>query len=203
MPKQHHWHNSSNASSNEKSLDESGVDSCSREKNEDCRVQELSESYLSELAEGVRSHFGNGPPDPEDVAQEAFRRLLETDTSKIRNLRAYLWRTARNLFFDANKAAKVPLKYEFEVETLFFSPQGDNLSPETVVSAREQLKLINHVLRQMPEKRRRAIVLYRVEGLKMVEIARRLRISHSAVHKHLVKAHAELNAFFTEHNNDE
>ncbi|MEM9532004.1 MAG: sigma-70 family RNA polymerase sigma factor [Pseudomonadota bacterium] len=170
----------------------------------DCRVEELSRTYLRELADGIRSRFGNGPPDPEDVAQEAFSRLLEADhTPKIKNLKAYLWRTARNLVFDATKATKTRSKYEFDIEAMFFPLRGDNLSPETVVSAKEQLRLINDVLRQMPEKRRRALVLYRIEGLTMVEVARQLRIGHSAVHKHLVRAHAELNAVFAEDRHDQ
>lgn len=165
----------------------------------DGRVEELSRTYLAELTEGIRDRFGSGPPDPEDVAQEAFRRLLEVgDTSRIRSLKAYLWRTARNLVFDATKTTKTRSRYEFEIEALFFPIRGDNLSPEKVISAKEQLKLISDVLRRMPEKRRRALVLYRIEGLTMVEVAKRLRIGHSAVHKHLVRAHAELNAAFAE-----
>ncbi|MEM8982684.1 MAG: sigma-70 family RNA polymerase sigma factor [Pseudomonadota bacterium] len=194
-------HDNQSAVAADQSRDERDPDAAMEPQREtaDRRVDALSKTYLNELADGIRSRFGNGPPDPEDVAQEAFSRLLEADdTAKIKNLKAYLWRTARNLVFDATKAIKIRSKYEFEIEALFFPLRGDNLSPETVVSAREQLKLINDVLRKMPEKRRRAFVLYRIEGLTMVNVAKRLRIGHSAVHKHLVKAHAELNAIFAE-----
>ncbi|MEM7504118.1 MAG: sigma-70 family RNA polymerase sigma factor [Pseudomonadota bacterium] len=194
-------HDNRRSLANDQSLTDPDLEVCEDAQSgpADSRVVELSKTYLSELIDGIRSRFGNGPPDPEDVAQEAFSRLLEAgDTSKIKNLKAYLWRTARNLVFDATKATKTRSKYEFEIEALFFPLRGDNLSPETVVSAKEQLKLINDVLRQMPEKRRRALVLYRIEGLTMLEVAKQLRIGHSAVHKHLVKAHAELNAIFAE-----
>ncbi|MEM1262950.1 MAG: hypothetical protein AAGH76_11185 [Pseudomonadota bacterium] len=33
--------------------------------------------YASELTEGIRAAYGNGPPDPDDVAQEAFHRVYQ------------------------------------------------------------------------------------------------------------------------------
>lgn len=165
----------------------------------DPRIAALSETYLRDLATGLRNRFGNGPPDPEDVAQEAFRRILEKDdTSSIRNLKAFLWRTARNLIFDSKKMSAIRSKYDLEIEQIFFPSTGDNSSPETVMLAREQLKAVNAILRDMPEKRRRALVLYRVEGLTLVEVARRLRISRTAVSKHIAKAQIALNAIFIE-----
>ncbi|MEM7077581.1 MAG: sigma factor, partial [Pseudomonadota bacterium] len=87
--------------------------------------------YAKELADGIRSAFGSGPPDPEDVAQEAFHKLYERgDIDSIRNLRAFLWRTARNIVLVAKRKVDVRNKYDFEVEHLFFSPGGDNSSPE-------------------------------------------------------------------------
>lgn len=165
----------------------------------DPRIRQLSETYLKDLTEGIRDRFGNGPPDPEDVAQEAFSRVLEMDnTASIRNLKGYLWRTARNLIFDAGKASRARERYDFEVEEIFFPLRGDNCSPENVISAKEQLSAINTVLRNMPEKQRRAIVLYRIEGMTLEEVARRLRISRTSVSNHIAKAHAQINALFVD-----
>lgn len=159
----------------------------------------LYRDYVHDLAVGIRDRFGNGPPEPEDVAQEAFRRVIERgDTSQIKNLKGFLWRTARNLVFDATKRTKLRSKYDFEVEEILFPVKGDILTPEKVMLAKEQLKAVNELLRQMPEKRRRALVMYRVEGLTLVEVARRLRLSRTAVSNHIAKAHAALNTLFVE-----
>lgn len=170
---------------------------------EDARIDDLCESYLGDLTKGVRDRFGDGPPDPEDVAQEAFRRLIERgDTRSIKNLKAFLWRTARNIVFDDKKMSGIRSKYDLDIEQIFFSLKGDNSSPETVILAREQLKAVNAVLREMPEKRRRALILYRIEGLTLVEVARRLRISRTAVSKHIARAQIALNALYIEDAND-
>ncbi|RMB04943.1 RNA polymerase sigma factor [Eilatimonas milleporae] len=165
----------------------------------DPRLTSISANELKDLSIGLRDRFGNGPPDPDDIAQEAYRRVLEKDDpSSIRNLKAFLWRTARNLVFDALKSENSRSKYDFEIEQIFFPLKSDISSPETVMIAREQLKAINELLRTMPANRRRAIMLYRVERLTQAEIARRLKISRTMVSKHLATASAEINALFVD-----
>ena len=100
------------------------------------RIKSISAEDLSTLAQRLRERYGDGPPDPEDLAQEAYRRTLERkDASAIFNVKGYLWRTARNLIFDTNKSNTVRSKYDFEVEQLFFPLKGNNCSPETVLLA--------------------------------------------------------------------
>ncbi|MEM8984281.1 MAG: sigma-70 family RNA polymerase sigma factor [Pseudomonadota bacterium] len=154
-------------------------------------------AYAGELTDGIRAAFGNGPPDPDDVAQEAFQKVYERgDYGSIRNLRAFLWRTARNIVLAYKRKSDVRTKYDFEVEQLLFSPKGDNSSPERIISAREQLTAINACLRDMPERRRRAFMLYRVEGLPMKEVAERLGISRTAATKHVTRADIAINSLF-------
>lgn len=163
----------------------------------DPRVAALSTSYLSEMAMALRKRYGDGPPDPDDVAQEAFRRIIEKgDTSNIQNLKAFLWRTARNLILDTKKIDKVRSKYDYEIQQIFFTTGGDISSPENVIIVREQLRAINECLRGMSERRRRAFLLYRVDGLTLEEVARRLMMSRTAVSNHIAKAQTQLIALF-------
>ena len=163
----------------------------------------LYQEYAEELSNGIRSRYGDGPPDPDDVAQDAFRRVFErADVSKIVNLKAFLWRTARNLVIDAKRSDQTRSKFDFEVEQLFFPLKGDTSTPETVIIAREQLAAINGLLRRMPEKRRWALILYRLDGLTLTEIGRRLGISRTAVTKHISKAEMQINALFLEEGED-
>ncbi|MEM8572896.1 MAG: sigma factor, partial [Pseudomonadota bacterium] len=84
-------------------------------------ISVLYQEYAAELAEGLRKRFGNGPPDPDDVAQEAFQKVLERgDLSTIKNLRAFLWRTARNLILSSKRSDHRRSAYDFEIEQLFF-----------------------------------------------------------------------------------
>lgn len=167
------------------------------ETSHDKRLQAITASDMYQLSTVIRKRFGNGPLDPEDVAQEAFRRLLERgNTSAIDNIKGFLWRTACNLVLDALKSTKSRAKYDAEITQLFSSFKSDSMSPENTVLIKQQLVLINSMLRKMPVKQRRAVILYRVDGLSQSEIARRLKLSRSMITKLIADAHAELSALF-------
>ncbi|MEM8985095.1 MAG: sigma-70 family RNA polymerase sigma factor [Pseudomonadota bacterium] len=145
--------------------------------------------YFPKLKAALLKSFGSGPPDPEDVIQQAFQNLLERkDRSDIKDVRAFLWRTARNLTLQEKRKAVVHSKYDFEIEHLFFPLGGDNSTPESILSTREELKIINQVLEQMPPRRRRAFVLHKIDGLTVSEVARRLKIARNPAQKHIAKA---------------
>lgn len=139
----------------------------------------------------LRKSFGSGPPDPEDIAQQAYRKLLERErTDDIQNLDAFLWRTARNLVFKDQRAKAVRSRYDYEVEQLYFPSRGCDLDPERVGIAKEQVNQVRQALLEMPERRRRAFVLHRIEGLSIAETARQLKISATATGKHIARAMA-------------
>ena len=148
----------------------------------------LYQDYAPTLAASIRKIYGNGPPDPEDIAQAAFEKVLARGSlSTIDNLKAFLWSTARNLVRREIRSKDVRERYAADVEEIFFAQKGDDLSPERIISARDQLKQVNEVLRAMPDKRRQAVYLHRIEGLPVAEVARRLGISRSAAVKHVAR----------------
>ena len=152
-------------------------------------IEALYQKHAKDLTAALRSRFGNGPPDPEDVAQQAFQKLLEReDRSDIRNLKAFLWRTARNAFLSGFYREDVRGRYDFEIELLFFPERGVNSSPERVLSIEEELQAVNEALRLMPERRRHAFILHKVEGLSVAEVAKRLNVSLTPVRKHITRA---------------
>ncbi|MEM7704871.1 MAG: sigma-70 family RNA polymerase sigma factor [Pseudomonadota bacterium] len=158
-------------------------------------ILDLYSSYSGELALSIRHIYGDGPPDPDDVAQEAFQRVIERgDLASIRNLKAFIWRTARNLVLTEKNTVKRREARRPEIERRSFAGEGDVSSPEKIIIAKEQLSSINDVLRRMPEKRRRALILHRLEGLSVAEVGRRLGIGRTAAAKHVSRAAAELNA---------
>ena len=160
-------------------------------------IETLYRDYSGTLTSAIRSRYGNGPPDPEDVVQEAFQRVIARgDWSSISNLKAFIWRTARNLIFKETQRKEIRARHDFEIEQIFFPIKGDDSNPERIISAKEQLKSINEVLRNMPEKRRRALILHRVEGLSVAEVGRRLGICRTAAAKHVSRGAAEINALF-------
>lgn len=160
-------------------------------------VAELYLEYADQLTSALRSMYGEGPPDPEDVAQQAFHKLIERgNLHTIGNLKAFVWRTARNLVFATKRAQAVRQRYDYEVEQIFFAVKDNESSPERVIVVKEQLEIIREVLLKMPAKRRRAIILHRVDGLSMTEIGRRLGMTRQSVAQHITKGVAELDVAF-------
>ncbi|MEO1016856.1 MAG: sigma-70 family RNA polymerase sigma factor, partial [Pseudomonadota bacterium] len=95
-------------------------------------IAELYCAHLDELVVSLRKAFGAGPPDPEDIAQQAFQKLIERGNREdIRNLKAFLWRIARNTLLKAVKKETVRSRHDFEIEHLFFPARGDESTPET------------------------------------------------------------------------
>ena len=156
-------------------------------------VAQLYENHAEALSSYLRKAFGDGPPDPDDIAQEAFQRLLEHKSlSSIQNLQAFLWRTARNLTVSKKRSIERRSKFDFEIEHLFFGLEGPGLSPERVLEVKEQLRIVRRVLEKMPDRRRRAFLWHRVEGLSFTAIGKRLGITRRAVARHVVKAACDL-----------
>lgn len=152
-------------------------------------IAALYRDHAPALVASLRNTFGSGPPDPAEVAHQAFHKLIERkDCSDILNLKAFLWRTARNTFLKAIKKRHVRSHYDFEVEQIFFPTRGDNSTPEKVLEVEQELREINKVLRIMPEKRRHAFLLHKVEGLSVSAVARRLGISRTPAQKHITRA---------------
>lgn len=156
-------------------------------------IEALYDSYADQLSAAIRRMFGDGPPDPDDVAQQAFQKLIERgNIDTITNLKAFVWRTARNIVLSTKRSATTRARYEYEVEQIYFPLKGDESTPERIILVKDQLDTINEALRKMPEKRRRAIILHRIDGHSVAEVGRRLGMSRQNAAKHLSKGMADL-----------
>lgn len=156
---------------------------------------------IGPLTAMLKSKLGNGPPDPEDIAQQAYQKLLERSSlSDIKNIEAYLWRTATNLIYDFGRGKSVRSRYDYELEQLFFPPDGADPGPERVFKAREQIKLLQKTLLAMPEKRRRIFLLHRIDGMTITAAGHELGITESAARKHITKAMIDLDECLLEDN---
>ncbi|MEM9375170.1 MAG: sigma-70 family RNA polymerase sigma factor [Pseudomonadota bacterium] len=156
-------------------------------------LSELYRAHSDELRAYLTRQFGNGPPDPDDMVQQAFQKLLERgDHKSIKNLRAFLWRTARNLTLNSKRNNQNRSQYDFEIEHLYFANKGNGSSPARVLEVKEQLRIISETLINMPEKRRTAFVLHRIDGLTVSAIARRYGNTHAAIIKHIARAASDI-----------
>ena len=158
----------------------------------DAGVEVLYARHWGELCNYIRKHSGPGPPDPEDVAQDAFVRFAAVqDREAIDNPRAYLFRTAHNVLVDEHRRLALRRANPVDIDVRSAS---DVRTPERVLVGHERLQILTQSLRAMPAARRRSFLLNRLQGLSCAAIARMDGYSESAIKKHIDVALKELEA---------
>lgn len=136
----------------------------------------LYRGHFSDLCAYVRRQFGPGPPDPEDVAQQAFVRLsVFTDT--VQNIGSFLRKTARNLVIDHYRGSLRTSLVHRDVTIL--EEEYADFSPEHVLSNKEELLMLSRAIDNLRPNERVALLMHRVDGASFAEIATHLGVSHS------------------------
>ena len=161
---------------------------------DDSWVDRLYRDHFREILGFVMQKVGNGPPDPEDMAQQAFIQIAKHKAPEtIKNKRAYLYRSAANAIISFRRREAVERRFaqhDLGVQKIF--GEGDGLSPERVLLDREQIELVVSAIERLPRRRRRLLLLNRVEGLSYAALARRYGISEKNIRVQVSKALAAL-----------
>ena len=159
-------------------------------KNRDNRFEEVFLDNYASL-KSVISRYLKRPEDVEDIVQEVFVRTYAAKRkSRILNLRAYFFTTARNLSLK-HKALHAN-KMTDQLEDLGISEVYDyRMTLESLYEANEQFGIFCEAVRELPPQCRRVLILKKVYGLSHVEIAERLNITVSTANQHLAKAIAK------------
>jgi len=129
--------------------------------------------------------------DAEDLAQDSWARAVAAAVGSrqtpIADLRAYLFRTARNLIVDHRRRAAVRPIVEVE-EAVLLSAADPQPTPEAALITSDELRRMDRIIAAMPAKPREVFRLARIEGLSYADIGRQLNISRQTVHQHMTRA---------------
>lgn len=135
----------------------------------------------------------NNHAEAEDLTQEVFAKLLSRTDAPIEQPDSYVFQTAANLLRDRARRVKVRKAYAEQAGVM--EGQGvETLDPHRIAVGRDELALFQKRLMALPERTRTIFVLYRIENLKLDDIAEAFGISKSAVKQHVMKAMAALMA---------
>lgn len=169
----------------------SGIDRASRRR----FLQTVYDTYWPELCRYLTSRFGEGPPDPQDVVQQAFTQLATMDQpEKLENPRAFLYRTAINTAIDHKRRAQRRSRILRSVYPATGEEISDDLGPERVLLAKHELEVLERAILALPERERTFFLLNRLEGMSFAEIARRTGRSESGVRLIIERALAKCQA---------
>lgn len=157
---------------------------------EETSIRALFVRHRAELLAFARRRVGGGPPEPEDLIQQAFANFAGVENpGAVKNPRAFLYRTITNLIADYRKSSHHNRKYDVddtELEELF--QDHDKISPEIVLLDRERFFRVEAAIRSLPRRQRRFLLLSRLEGMSYTEIARRNGVSISTARREIEAA---------------
>ena len=124
-------------------------------------------------------------PDPDDVVQETYIRLIRARESEpIRSPKSLLFVTARNVAVDVFRRQKSsPTEDLANLEHFPVLEEGPASSDS--YSHEHKLQLLEAAIQSLPERCRQVIMLKKIEGLSYDEISMKLGISHNTISAHL------------------
>jgi RNA polymerase sigma factor (sigma-70 family) len=120
-----------------------------------------------------------------DLRQEAYVRVYESATRQIPYLaKPFLFQVVRNLIIDRLRQKSV-VSIETIADFELLNVTNDDPSPEHQVEARQQIRLLQLALDELPPRCREVIILRKVEGLSQREVAQRMGITEATVERHV------------------
>lgn len=151
-------------------------------------VAQLFRDHNRDLVHFIQARLGGITGDANEVAQEAYVRLLQLeDTGAVSFLRAYLFRIAANLVVDRLSARqRMPEERGNPSEVL--DQVADPFDTERTVLASDEYNLLVSCIDELPPKCRQAFVLHRMRQRTSEEVAREMGISTRMVRKHVARA---------------
>jgi RNA polymerase sigma-70 factor (ECF subfamily) len=134
----------------------------------------------------------NSLSDAQEVAQEAYLRLLTMDNrEEVDSLRGYLFKVAGNLAIDRLRKRKV--RSDFAIVQSTDEPV-DAHSPDHHAIAVEQVADVRQALSELPAKTARAFVMHVIEGREFSHVAQSMKLSERMVRYHVANALAHCRA---------
>ena len=157
-------------------------------------IEALSQRLRTPLRRFFEKRLKAAPAEIEDLVQEEFLRL--TAAERIRpseHLDGYVFQTAANLLRDRHRRlVHRNLAGHEPFDEVQHGHVADGVTPERQVLGQEAVERLIAALYGLPERTRNVWVLYHLEDLPHVEIARQLSIAQSTVEKHMSRANAYL-----------
>ena len=154
---------------------------------EDEEFSQFFRDHFPSLRRFLECLLGGGRGVAEEVAQESFTRLYHVGfrTLPPDEARFWLFRVARNLAL--NELAKTRGRGRL-LARFVESFRPSQMDPERELEAAERGRLLDEILKSLPEAQRAALLLREHEGMSYREIARVLEVSESKVKVDLFRA---------------
>ena len=145
--------------------------------------------WLLDYAPALRRYFMKkvSATEADDLVQDVFLALQARGAaSEIENVEGYLFRTAANVL--ARRSRRTTWNWDRHAQLEEVRDLSDDVSPERVLIAREEIEAAVKVLNALPPRTAKAFYLHRVDGLTYEAIGQQLGISAKGVEYLIGKA---------------
>lgn len=147
------------------------------------------ERYYRELLNFLHRQV-NDRDDAADLVQESYARVLAVQHSgrDVLDVRALLYRTARNLVVDRYRRAEVRRHDDLDAMPEAEQPGApQHLQPEETLVSQQVLRAYVGTIECLPTRCREAFMLHVFDEFTHAQVAQRMGISVSMVEKHIVR----------------
>jgi len=123
----------------------------------------------------------------DDIIQEGYAILSSlADVSRIENPRAYFYRILKSLIAEHFRRVSVA-SGGATLDTESIPDPQEGLTPERIVSGRQELDRLYRAITRLPEPARTIFVMRKIDNLPQKVIAERLRVSENVVENHVAR----------------
>ena len=148
------------------------------------RIQKYDEAFeiWLEFKDGLFGYIYKKVQDSElaeEINQQVLMKVIKTCCSNIpiRNVRSWLFQIAHNTTIDCLKKMKRLWELDDQLEVSFEDPVRDEITP-----------LLASLMKFLPKEYEEPLRLFDIDGLKQVEIAKKLNLSLSATKSRIQRA---------------
>ncbi len=151
------------------------------------RLAEFTRLFAAEAPRLQRFLRRFGPAvSAEDIAQDSFERLCAAEPGSVISPRAFLFRTARNLAINSViRQARAPVRSADPYELEGTSTEPD---PEEHLILSEAVQRLDCALAALPDHKRKALILFKLEKHSYRDIGARLGVSPRTVERYVADA---------------
>ncbi|WP_166422390.1 sigma-70 family RNA polymerase sigma factor [Paraglaciecola sp. 20A4] len=134
-------------------------------------IDTLFRAHWRDVCRLLHKCYGSGPPEPEDVAQEAFSRFAQmSNTADVQDPKAYIIKIAINITLKS--IGRICKTRAFIAEQLPLNEElFDEICPETILQGEQRIAAIQKGTERLSDKQRDVLMRARIKGQTYAQIS--------------------------------
>ncbi|NER16566.1 sigma-70 family RNA polymerase sigma factor [Spongiivirga citrea] len=147
------------------------------------------QSYYKPLFGYINKRVKNSL-DAEDLTQDVFLKLSQSDLSGVKNFKHWLFAITRNIIIDYYRKKKLEIR---NLEKEFVTETSDNTAIIFELS-----QCVKPFIKELPQDYAQLLELHEIDGISQKEISEKLNINYVTVRSKIQRGRSKLRALFAQ-----